>query len=174
MPTAKVIIFWQAKRTGPGATYTFLTRPLGASRGKCFFSPRYFLFPAIHFFLPYKKVFVTNFVTHITNFVTRVSKFVTHISKFVTNFFRADSENFQGISKKHLGHSQKYLPRDWIFSAHSAWPDGGVRAKKEGKRYKTKLQQNPSLMTGLRAQPYTRKHLIYRKISQTVLGVLGF
>ena len=138
LPTAKVIIFWQAKRTGPGATHTFLTRPTGASRGKCFFSPRYFLFRARLFFLPYKKVFVTNFVTHITNFVTRVSKSVTHISKFVTNFFRADSENFQGISKKHLGHSKKYPPRDWIFSAHSAWPDGGVRAKKEGKRYKTK------------------------------------
>ena len=68
----------------------------------------------------------------------RVSKFVTHISKFVTNFFRADSENFQGISKKHLGDSKKYPPRDWIFSAHSAWPGGGERAKKEGKRYKTK------------------------------------
>ena len=50
----------------------------------------------------------------------------------------------------------------------------GVRAKKEGKRYKTKLQQNPSLMTGLRAQLYTRKRFIYREISQAVLGVLGF
>ena len=61
--------------------------------GKEFLFSEIFLFPAIYFFLLYKKVFFTNFVTHITNFVTRVSKFVTHISKFVTNFSRADSEN---------------------------------------------------------------------------------
>ena len=133
LPTAKVIIFWQAKRTGLGATHTFLTRPRGASRLKCFFSPRYFLFPAIHFFLSYKKVFVTNFVTHIRNFVTRIRKFVTHISKFVTNFFRADSENFQGISKKYHGHSKNYPPRNWAFRAERREQKGSGKGIIQGR-----------------------------------------
>ena len=114
-------------------------------------SLRYFFLSPIHFSLSAQKKFVTNFVTHITNFVIRVTNFLTHVTKFVTKTILYKRKKYQAEKKNYLLKRKNY---------HG--DARGGHARQTWERYTS----NPSLMTGLEGELYTRNSLIYKQLQR--------